>query len=170
MGMDREIFYKNLLADVEALISGCDCPISNCANISALLYNRLRSEYGEEATNWTGFYFRSSENTLQLGPFCGLPACQTLKFEKGVCGAAAAKNETLLVENVHDFPGHVACDAASNSELVVPLVYEGRVVGVLDMDSPVINGFGNMDKKWCESIVKLVERESDFSRLARYYQ
>lgn len=91
----------------------------------------------QEATNWTGFYFRSSENTLQLGPFCGLPACQTLRvgltlrnqkiriqFDKGVCGAAAAKNETLLVENVHDFPGHVACDAASNSELVVPLVYK----------------------------------------------
>ena len=83
--MERGKFYEKLLIDIASLIEDCDCPISNCANISSLLYNRLRGEYGVNSTNWIGFYFRSSSTTLQLGPFCGLPACQLLKFSKGLC-------------------------------------------------------------------------------------
>ena len=83
--------------------------------------------YTVEATNWVGFYFRSGSTTLQLGPFSGLPACQKLKFSKGVCGASAAAKKTLLVEDVHQFPGHVACDDASNSELVVPVIYQVNI-------------------------------------------
>ena len=96
-------------------------PISNCANASSLLYNRLRSAFSTDATNWVGFYFRSGKNTLQLGPFCGEPACQTLRLDKGVCGHCATEAKSVLVPDVHEFPGHIACDEKSRSELVIPI-------------------------------------------------
>ena len=155
--MNRSEFYKALVADFVALVGDSSDVISNTANLSSLLFTRLRAEYGnrlniricfllwksflkkkffqksftifesykrESATNWAGFYFRSSPTELKLGPFCGEPACQLLRFNKGVCGAAARDKKTLLVKDVHAFPGHVACDERSNSELVVPLFFK----------------------------------------------
>ncbi|CBY13678.1 unnamed protein product [Oikopleura dioica] len=172
--MNRSEFYKALVADFVALVGDSSDVISNTANLSSLLFTRLRAEYGESATNWAGFYFRSSPTELKLGPFCGEPACQLLRFNKGVCGAAARDKKTLLVKDVHAFPGHVACDERSNSELVVPLFFKpaGKdpiVIAVLDMDSPKIGGFSECDQEHCEKLVQILQEKCDFQRLLNYY-
>ena len=126
--------------------------IANLANASALLFDTL------EDINWAGFY-NMEQGRLVLGPFQGKPACIEIPLNKGVCGAAASRGETVLVKNVHEFPGHIACDSASNSEIVIPIRKKGAVVGVLDIDSPSIGRFTEDDKEGLERFVKILERE-----------
>ena len=142
--------YKILLAQLDALVSDVPHPVANYANASALLYDTL------EDVNWAGFYFLEGE-TLVLGPFQGKTACIEIPLGKGVCGTAAASDETQLVYDVHEFPGHIACDSASNSEIVVPLRRDGAVYGVLDIDSPRIGRFDQKDREGLEAFARLLE-------------
>ena len=129
--------YGNLKESLHSLLSGETDFISNAANFSSLVYNSMQD------VNWVGFYILKGK-ALQLGPFMGKPACVRIDEGKGVCGAAAKNRKTLIVDNVHEFPGHIACDAKSNSELVVPLIKEGVLYGVLDIDSPSLKRFNDM--------------------------
>ena len=133
----------------ESLVEGERDVIANLANVSALLFDQL------DDVNWAGFYF-VKDGELVLGPFQGKPACVRLKIGKGVCGTAVAKDEVQVVPNVHEFEGHVACDSASNSEIVVPLKKDGEIVGVLDIDSPVFDRFENI-KDEIVKVAKVVE-------------
>ena len=134
--------YNELNARLRALIEGVPHPVANMANAAALLYETL------EDINWAGFYLLEGE-TLVLGPFQGKVACIEIGPGKGVCGAAAAQNRTQLVPDVHRFPGHIACDSASNAEIVVPLRRpDGTVFGVLDIDSPTLGVFEVFEEKW----------------------
>jgi L-methionine (R)-S-oxide reductase len=143
--------YRDLARQLEALIAGEPDPIANAANTAALIYHGLPN------LNWAGFYFRTGAE-LVLGPFQGKPACVRIPFGKGVCGTAASRAATVLVRDVHDFPGHIACDPASRSELVVPLIESGEVSGVLDLDSPLVGRFDETDQHGCEQLVaRLVE-------------
>lgn len=144
--------YKELNDTLSALIGGVPHKTANLANASALLYTTL------DNINWAGFYLLE-ENTLVLGPFQGKPACIEIPLGRGVCGTAALRDETLLVPNVHDFPGHIACDGASNSEIVIPIHKSGAVIGVLDIDSPVFDRFTEEDKSGLEEFVKIIEKE-----------
>src|SRR5580692_851982 len=126
---DKAILYRDLAAQLESLIEGDPDRIANAANMAALIYHGLPD------LNWAGFYFTQG-GELVLGPFQGRPACVRILWGSGVCGAAAARGASVLVPDVHEFPGHIACDPVSQSELVVPLVEGGRVTGVLDLDSP----------------------------------
>ncbi len=139
--------YSLLLKQVEALISSEVDPIANAANIASLLFNNL------DNVNWAGFYFdRDSE--LVLGPFCGQPACTRIPLGKGVCGTAYSTMQTQVVSDVHAFPGHIACDAASESEVVVPFK-TSSLSGVLDIDSPSLSRFGQDERIFFESVVEL---------------
>ncbi len=144
--------YRELLIQLQGLIHGVPHFIANLANASALLYNTL------EDINWAGFY-HIEQGRLILGPFQGKPACIEIPLSKGVCGAAASGNQTVLVDNVHEFPGHIACDSASNSEIVIPIRKNGVVVGVLDIDSPSFSRFSEDDRVGLESFVKQLEAE-----------
>jgi len=142
--------YKALSSALAALVETVPHPIANMANAASLLYNTLPD------INWAGFYLM--ENTqLVLGPFMGKPACIEIALGRGVCGTAAAENRTQLVYNVHEFPGHIACDSASNSEIVVPLRKNGAVIGVLDIDSPSIGRFDEADRAGLEAFAKIIE-------------
>ena len=143
--------YELLLAQAQALTEDVPYPIANLANLSALLYETL------EGINWAGFYLAEGD-VLALGPFQGKPACVTIPWGKGVCGTAAATDETRLVADVHAFPGHIACDAASRSEIVVPLRKDGKVIGVLDIDSPLLSRFTEEDRAGLERFAALAER------------
>ena len=145
---DKPTLYAELTEAAAALTAGEPDPIANMANVAALLWESLPE------LNWAGFY-RNVGGELVLGPFQGRPACIRIPFGKGVCGAAAASREPQCVADVHAFPGHIACDAASRSELVVPIVAAGRLVGVLDLDSPVPGRFDQEDVEGC---VKLIQR------------
>ena len=139
--------YQNLVLQLRSLLEGERDFIANAANFTSLLYHSLPE------LNWAGFYlFKDKE--LVLGPFQGKPACVRIAVGKGVCGVAAAQRETVIVPNVHEFPGHIACDSASNSEIVVPLEKDGRLLGVLDLDSPQ---FARFDDEDAEGLNKLVE-------------
>ena len=140
--------YDALLAQAESLLADERDLVANAANLAALIYHTLPD------LNWVGFYFYK-ESELVLGPFQGKPACVRIPVGRGVCGTAAARQQTIVVEDVHEFPGHIACDAASNSEIVVPLVAEGRLVGVLDLDSPLRGRFDAEDKAGLEAVVKV---------------
>lgn len=140
--------YAALNGSLRALLEGETDPIANAANTAALLYFSLPD------VNWAGFYFLRGEE-LVLGPFCGRPACVRIPLGKGVCGTAAARRETIVVPDVHAFPGHIACDAASRSEIVVPLVKDGDLLGVLDIDSPVPGRFGEADRQGLEAVAGL---------------
>ena len=130
--------YTELARDLRALLQGERDLVANAANTSALIWEALPD------LNWAGFYlYKSGE--LVLGPFQGKPACVRIAIGKGVCGTAAARRETLIVEDVHAFPGHIACDSASNSEVVIPLLLHGELLGVLDLDSPNLARFGSAD-------------------------
>jgi len=143
--------YETLARDLAALLSGERDLIANAANTSALIYDAL------PGLNWAGFYlYKSGE--LVLGPFQGKPACVRIAIGKGVCGTAAARRETVLVEDVHAFPGHIACDSASNSEIVIPLVRNGELLGVLDLDSPKLRRFGPVDQRGLEALAKIFLR------------
>ncbi|MFE4525319.1 GAF domain-containing protein [Cytobacillus firmus] len=139
----REENYQLLIKQLSALLEGETNIIANLSNASALLNQFL------ERTNWVGFYL-VEEGELVLGPFQGLPACVRIPLGKGVCGTAAKQMETVRVEDVHQFPGHIACDAASQSEIVIPLVKEGTLLGVLDIDSPEKKRFDELDQKYLE--------------------
>ena len=142
--------YPMLLKQADALICGVPHLTANLANISALLYTAL------EDVNWAGFYLLEGE-TLVLGPFQGNPACVEIPCGKGVCGTAAASDKTQLVPDVHAFPGHIACDSASRSEIVVPIHSRGKVCGVLDIDSPSLSRFTEADREGLEKLVRLIE-------------
>ncbi|MFF7065450.1 GAF domain-containing protein [Pseudomonas sp. NPDC008258] len=137
--------YNLLAAQVQALFADERDFIANAAQFSAFLYNQV------DDLNWAGFYLNRNEQ-LVLGPFQGQVACVRIPFGKGVCGAAAATRQTQRVEDVHAFPGHIACDSASNSELVIPLVKEGRLIGVLDLDSPKVGRFSEADQMGLERL------------------
>jgi GAF domain-containing protein len=139
--------YQELAAQLRALLDGERDLMANAANLAALLY------HGLPELNWAGFYFLKRD-ALVLGPFQGKPACTRIGLGKGVCGTAAAAGKTVLVENVHQFPGHIACDCASNSEIVVPLLQDGRVLGVLDLDSPRLSRFDVEDRAGLELLVE----------------
>ena len=143
--------YKLLCENLEALVGGVPHKIANLANAAALLYESL------EGINWAGFYLLEGD-TLVLGPFMGKPACIEIPMGRGVCGASAAEKITLVVPNVHEFPGHIACDSASNSEIVVPLFKEGKVIGVLDIDSPHYSRFDERDRVGLEEFAKIIEK------------
>ncbi|MCX7383021.1 MAG: GAF domain-containing protein [Alphaproteobacteria bacterium] len=137
--------HDDLLSDVLGLLAGEHDPIANAANIAAAIWQHM------DDINWAGFYLRQGE-TLVLGPFQGKPACVRIPIGQGVCGTAAATAMTQVVPDVHAFPGHIACDSASNSEIVVPLIRGGRVIGVLDIDSPRFARFSAAEQALCEQI------------------
>lgn len=141
--------YQRLLREMQALISGHK--IADLSNAAALIYNAL------DDLNWAGFYLKEGD-ILVLGPFQGKPACIEIPVGRGVCGTAAMMNETLVVENVHEFAGHIACDGASNSEIVIPLRVNGEVMGVLDIDSPIFSRFDETDKAGLEALAKIIEK------------
>jgi L-methionine (R)-S-oxide reductase len=147
---DKPALYRDLLLAIDAVTAGEGDAIANMANAASLLFDWLPD------VNWAGFY-RLVEDELVLGPFQGKAACIRIELGKGVCGTAAARQETQLVEDVHAFPGHIACDAASASEIVVPLVANGQLLGVLDIDSPVVARFDEEDRAGCEAIARLLE-------------
>jgi L-methionine (R)-S-oxide reductase len=137
--------YADLARDLRALLSGETDLVANAANTSALLFDALPD------LNWAGFYlYKSGE--LVLGPFQGKPACVRIAIGMGVCGTAAQRRETVLVEDVHAFPGHIACDSASNSEIVIPLIRHNELLGVLDLDSPKLRRFGAVDQRGLEAL------------------
>jgi GAF domain-containing protein len=142
--------YNLIVKQIASLISGESDLIANLANISAVLFNNL------DDVNWAGFYL-FKENQLVLGPFQGQAACIRIPMNKGVCGTAAFKKEAVLVDNVHEFTGHIACDAASNSEIVIPIVVAGNLIGVLDIDSPKYARFSQDDLTALVAIVSLIE-------------
>lgn len=151
---DKISLYSQLRLDLTAVFEGERDLIANMANCSALLYQTLPD------LNWAGFY-RMIGSDLVLGPFQGRPACVRIGPGRGVCGAAAASMKTVLVPDVHQFPGHIACDAASQSEVVIPLIDLGRVIAVLDLDSPILNRFDQADADGLESLVAVLLASSN---------
>ncbi|MEG0894926.1 MAG: GAF domain-containing protein [Oscillospiraceae bacterium] len=153
---DKLKFYALLCAKVKAFTENEKNYIPNLANASAFIYEYMQN------LNWAGFYLINGTQ-LVLGPFQGKPACIRIDMGKGVCGTAALTQSTQLVEDVHKFPGHIACDCASNSEIVIPIHYKGKVVAVLDIDSPILSRFDQIDKQGLENLVKILEQSCDFS-------
>jgi GAF domain-containing protein len=146
--ISKSELYANLAAQLRGLLEGERDFIANAANFASLLYHSLPD------LNWAGFYLHK-DGELVLGPFQGKPACVRIALGKGVCGTAAEQRQTILVDNVHDFPGHIACDSASNSEIVVPLVNEEQLLGVLDLDSPSFARFDDEDAKGLNDLVEI---------------
>ena len=154
--------FKTLCAQVRSLAEGEPHWLPVLSNASALLMEAMSD------LNWVGFYLTDcsgKEESLLLGPFQGKVACVRITYGKGVCGTAAAADQSQLVPNVHEFPGHIACDSASNSEVVVPLHAKGRVVGVLDIDSPLMNRFSAEDFAGIESVAATIEEVADLTGL-----
>lgn len=140
--------YSDLQAQLSQLLAGETDTIANAANTAALIYHSLPD------VNWVGFYFLKG-GELVLGPFQGKPACVRISMGKGVCGTAAERRKSVVVPDVHAFPGHIACDTASQSELVVPLIKDGALIGVLDLDSPLPGRFDEEDRVGCESLAAI---------------
>lgn len=151
--------YAEIHAQLRGVFTQEPNGLANTANMSALLFQALPD------LNWAGFYFLQ-DGELVLGPFQGKVACVRIALGSGVCGTAAQRRQTLIVKDVHAFPGHIACDAASQSEIVVPLVKDGRLLGVLDLDSPHLARFDDEDRKGLETAVHLLLQASDLSRLS----
>ena len=149
--MTSSTFYSQLTAQARSLVEGERDMIANMANISALLFNQM------DDVNWAGFYLYK-EDQLVLGPFQGQPACIRIPMGKGVCGTAAATNTVQRIEDVHQFEGHIACDAASNSEIVIPIVVNNQLIGVLDIDSPNLSRFTAEDEAGLCGIVSVLSR------------
>lgn len=156
--MNKEEMYKLLIPQMKELLNDESHIISKLSNASALLNMALSD------INWVGFYLRKGDELI-LGPVQGKVACTNIKIGKGVCGTCAQKRQTQLVEDVHKFPGHIACDSASNSEIVVPIFCAGEVAAVLDIDSPVFSRFDEVDKKNLEEICRIIESACDFKTL-----
>lgn len=152
---DKPGFYRELTAQAEGLLTGERDAIANAANLSALVYDAVPD------LNWAGFYFLKSAGELVLGPFQGKVACVRIAVGKGVCGTAVAERRSQLVPDVHAFPGHIACDAASRSEVVVPLMRDGAIFGVLDLDSPLPGRFTEEDLAGFEALAALYVAASD---------
>jgi L-methionine (R)-S-oxide reductase len=168
MDAGKTALYRELADQLEALLAGESDLVANAANMAALIY------HGLPGLNWAGFYFTrplpnppplageervgAHERELVLGPFQGKPACIRIRWGEGVCGTAAARGASVVVPDVHEFPGHIACDEASRSELVVPLAAPGRVFGVLDLDSPHLARFDEEDRAGCERLVAILLR------------
>ena len=148
---DKASLYAELTEAAAALVAGEPDPIANMANIAALLWESLPE------LNWAGFY-RNVGGELVLGPFQGRPACIRIPFGTGVCGAAAANGEVQRVDDVHAFPGHIACDAESVSELVVPIMRDGQLLGVLDLDSPRAARFSSEDERGCVALAEIIAK------------
>lgn len=148
---NKNEFYQSLAKQAEALIGDETNVIANMANLSALLFMSL------EDINWAGFYLREEEQ-LVLGPFQGKPACIRIPIGKGVCGTAALNRTTQIVSDVHQFEGHIACDAASNSEIVIPVMSGRRLVGVLDIDSPSLSRFDSVDGLGLQHVVDTLQK------------
>ncbi|WP_333838696.1 GAF domain-containing protein [Novosphingobium sp.] len=146
---DKPTLYADLASAARGLIAGEPDPVANMANLAALLAIALPD------CNWTGFY-RIVDGGLVLGPFIGKPACIRIALGEGVCGAAAASRQTQLVRDVHAFPGHIACDAASASELVVPVIRHGQVIAVIDLDSPTVGRFDEADALGIEALAAVI--------------
>lgn len=156
---DKRAGYEGLAAQLSALLAGETDPIANAANTAALIYEALPQ------VSWAGFYFlRGGE--LIVGPFQGKPACVRIALGRGVCGTAAVRRETLIVPDVNAFPGHIACDSASRSEVVVPLIAADRVVGVLDLDSAQLARFDEIDARGLERLAALFVQASRMQELA----
>ena len=148
---DKATLYRDLASALEGLVAGEPDATANMANASALIFESLPD------VNWVGFY-RNVDGELVLGPFQGRAACIRIPFGSGVCGTAAATREVQLVEDVHAFPGHIACDSASNSEIVVPLIRDGELLGVLDIDSPTTARFDQEDKAGCVKLGEILSK------------
>lgn len=155
---DRDKFYKIMLVRLEGLLSSESDWLANLSNAAALLYTNI------DNINWAGFYLMKKEE-LVLGPFQGKTACTRIKPGKGVCGTAVVDMKTQLVPDVHLFPGHIACDCASNSELVVPIIKDGTVYGVLDMDSPSKNRFDEVDANYLQLFVDKLNKYIDWKQV-----
>ena len=158
----KEKNYQLVLKQLGSLLEGEKNVIANLANASALLNQFLTD------VNWVGFYLKDGEE-LVLGPFQGLPACVRIPIGKGVCGTAAKNKTSLIVADVNKFPGHIACDARSQSELVVPLLKDGEVIGVLDIDSPVQNRFDEIDQKYLEQFTEMITAHLSFENKKRLF-
>jgi GAF domain-containing protein len=147
---DKAAAYGELARSLRALLTGERDLVANAANMAALLYFSL------PGLNWAGFYLvERGSGDLMVGPFQGRPACVRIPLGRGVCGTSAARRETVIVRDVHDFPGHIACDAASNSEIVVPVLRDGELLGVLDLDSPLHARFDEDDARGLEALVRI---------------
>ena len=155
LAIEKKETLTQVNEQLKALISNENDYIANLSNAAALLYNEL------EDVNWAGFYLMK-KGELVLGPFQGLPACIRIKVGNGVCGSAVEDEKTYVVEDVHKFEGHIACDSASESEIVIPLYSDDRIVGVLDIDSPIKGRFDETDKKYLEKFAKILTEESKF--------
>jgi L-methionine (R)-S-oxide reductase len=153
----KESDYQELHEHLAAVFAGERNGLANAANLSALLFQALPD------LNWAGFYFLQG-GELVLGPFQGKVACVRIALGRGVCGTAAARRETVVVPDVHAFPGHIACDTASRSEIVIPLIQRGRVLGVLDLDSPLVGRFDEDDAAGLKSVVDLFVESSELDR------
>jgi L-methionine (R)-S-oxide reductase len=149
MSTSKSQLYNQLAAQLSSLLAGERDLIANAANFSSLIYHSLPN------LNWVGFYFEK-DGELVLGPFQGRPACVRIALGQGVCGTAAANCATTIVPNVHEFPGHIACDSASNSEIVIPLLKGKRFVGVLDLDSPELSRFDEEDAAGLETLARIM--------------
>lgn len=148
---DKQTLYRDLASALEGLIAGEPDAVANMANAAALIWESMPD------LNWAGFY-RNIGGELVLGPFQGRPACIRIKFGEGVCGAAAATRQVRRIDDVHAFPGHIACDSASNSELVVPIVRDGELIAVLDLDSPNTARFSEEDEAGCVRLVEILAK------------
>src|SRR2546421_375994 len=144
----RSALYADLVAQARALFEGERDQTANAANLAALIFDALPD------LNWAGFYWMK-DGALVLGPFQGKPACVRIAIGKGVCGAAAKQRQTILVDNVHEFPGHIACDSESNSEIVVPLIKDQQLIGVLDLDSPKFERFDDADARGLNELAEI---------------
>jgi len=153
---DKRSAYAELAADLAALLAGERDAIANAANTSALIFDALPE------INWAGFYFLKGSE-LVVGPFQGKPACVRIALGRGVCGTAANERTTIVVADVHAFPGHIACDSASQSEIVVPLIAADRLLGVLDLDSPRRARFDELDARGLERIARIFSASTDLS-------
>ncbi len=149
--MDKEIVYAEIAKQLTALLNDEHDIIANMANTSALLYQSLHD------INWVGFY-RNVNQALLLGPFQGKPACFRIPFNKGVCGSCFMKRQIMRVDNVKGFPGHIACDCASLSEIVIPVYHKGEIIAVLDIDAPILNRFDAEDEAGLSAVVDILER------------
>jgi GAF domain-containing protein len=153
---DKPMFYIDLAQSLRNLLGEERDPIANMANMASLLYFSLPS------INWSGFYLFDGQE-LVLGPFHGKPACVRIQMGKGVCGTSAINREALMIENVHEFPGHIACDADSKSEIVIPMIKDDTIIGVLDIDSPIYARFNDDDKNGLQQLIEILLFATDFT-------
>jgi L-methionine (R)-S-oxide reductase len=148
-GASKDEIYRAILPQIEGVMTGVDDLVANLANVAAIL--KAAFDF-----HWVGFYRTTAPGMLMLGPFQGPLACVSIPFGKGVCGAAAARRETVVVEDVETFPGHIACSSLSRSEIVVPLVAGGQTKLVLDVDSDKVGDFDAIDREWLERVIALI--------------